>query len=379
METCPEGAILVRDNRITIQPELCIGCGSCASECPTQALRTVAPSSIELAGFVDQVADHVFGQMAADADAPEPVLEFACEHAQPSSASARIVVPALPYVDESVLVHAAACGFQKIALTTCNQARCTKPTMAAVPDILATARALLAAAGTDCRITLRREKPPAEGEDAPARGKRAHRQAPRASGSQTSAHSGPVTVGHTEYSRRGMLSDMASQAQTIVAETAAAEMRERLGVRDEPPSLRQTLTDGTGNMLKFEMPRAMSLLDDLYVLNPEPEGTLNTRGFARVEVNAQACRRCAMCARFCPTGALQGEAVPIGNDSAFGAWGMFGSTRDENAPQGSLTWRMSDCVGCHLCEFTCPLRCLSVHDEVDAAGIFELEPIDLLA
>ena len=379
METCPESAILVRDNRITIQPELCIGCGSCASECPTQALRTIAPSASELVGFVDEVADRVLGQMASDPDAPEPMLEFACEHAQPSSAAARIVVPALPYVDESVLVHAAARGFRRIALTTCNQARCTKPTMAAVPDILVTARALLEAAGSDCRITLRREKPPAEDEDAPARGKRPRKQASRSGVSQTGIQAGPMTVGRTEYSRRGMLSDMASQAQTIVAETAAAEMRERLGVRDELPSLRQTLTDGTGNMLKFEMPRAMSLLDDLYALNPEPKGMLNTRGFARVEVNAEACRRCAMCARFCPTGALQGEAVPIGGTSAFGAWGTFGGSQDENPPQGSLTWRMSDCVGCHLCEFTCPLHCLRVHDEVDAADIFELEPIDLLA
>ena len=37
VETCPESAINVQNNQITIAPELCIGCGSCASECPTGA------------------------------------------------------------------------------------------------------------------------------------------------------------------------------------------------------------------------------------------------------------------------------------------------------------------------------------------------------
>ena len=31
-----------------------------------------------------------------------------------------------------------------------------------------------------------------------------------------------------------------------------------------------------------------------------------------------------------------------------------------------------------MCEFACPLRCLVVEDAVDAAELFELEPIDLL-
>ena len=383
MDTCPEGAITVKDNRITLQPELCLGCGSCASECPTQALRTVQPSESDLIMFVDTVADEVFGKLAeSDAD-KEPVLEFACEHAHPSSADARIIVPALPYVDEAVLVHAAASGFDRIVLTSCNDARCMKPTLAAVPDILATVRPLLAAAGSACTISLRREKPPAQNEeDSKATRKHARKPTPRstANGSETQVNTvtGTTTVGHREYSRRGMLSDMASQASTIVAETAAAELRDRLGQQPEQPSLRQTLTDGTGKMRKFDMPRAESLLNDLYVLNPEPTGPLNVRGFAQVEVNAQACTRCGMCMNFCTTGALEGEAAPIGSNP-FGAWRPAGLQNEEPEVKGSLTFRISDCVGCHLCEVACPLRCLHVNDEVDASTIFELEPIDLLA
>jgi len=392
IETCPEGAIDVRDNRITIAPELCIGCGSCASECPTEALRTVNPTRQELADFVDMVADQVFGPdsvhagswealanpdariaVSTDADS-KPYLEFACEHAVPSNAAARIVVPALPYVDETVLLHAAARGFETIALTCCNGPQCMKPTLAAVPDTLETARSLLAVAGIECKISLRRQKPPAEGEDT-AKRKMGFNRKPAAA-----APAGQATVatsGSGEYSRRGMLSDMASQATTIVAETAAIEIRERLGMQEEAPTIRQVLTDGNGNMRKFPMPHKESLLMDLFTLNPEPAAPVATRGFARVTVNADACRRCAMCANFCTTGALQGEAVPIGQTN-FGAWRPAGLKNEEPQVEGSLTFNPTECVGCHLCEFACPLRCLKVEDELDPSELFELAPIDLL-
>ena len=393
VETCPEGAIDVRDNHITIAPELCIGCGSCASECPTQALRTTAPSRDDLLDFVDTVADQVFGPgsvhpeswdaktnpdvHAAVSPNPDvkPYLEFACEHAVPSSAAARIVVPALPYVEESVLLHAAARGFETIALTTCNKPQCIKPTLEAVPDVLATARPLIAAAGITCKISLRRQKPPAEGERDTSR-KRGFGSARR-----QSAPAGQATVatsGSGEYTRRGMISDMASQATTIVAETAALEIRERLGTQEEAPSIRTVLTDGSGNMRKYAMPRKESVLMDLFALNPEPDGPIQARGFARVQVNAEACRRCGMCVNFCTTGALQGEAVPIGQTN-FGAWRPPGLRNEEPQVEGSLTFNPTECVGCHLCEVACPLRCLTVADELDSAEVFELQPINLLA
>ena len=388
VETCPESAINVQNNQITIAPELCIGCGSCASECPTGALRVINPAREDLIDFVDTVADQVFGPDSVHAGSWEAManpdanvagpgentyLEFACEHATPSNAAARIVVPALTYVDETVLLHAAARGFQAIALTCCNQPQCMKPTMAAVPDILFTARALIAVANVECKISLRRQKPPAEGESGAKRKIAGRKQAPAAPAGQATV----ATSGSSDYSRRGMLSDMASQATTIVAETAAIEIRERLGVQEGVPTIRQVLTDGNGNMRKFEMPHKESLLMDLFTLNPEPEGTVEARGFARVHVNAEACRRCAMCVNFCTTGALQGEAVPIGQTN-FGAWRPPGLKNDEPTVEGSLTFRPTDCIGCHLCEFACPLRCLVVEDAVDAAELFELEPIDLL-
>lgn len=249
-----------------------------------------------------------------------------------------------------------------------------KPTLAAVPDILATARTLLAVANVDCKISLRRQKPPVEGEgNAKRRIAPGRKQAAAAPIGQATV----ATSGSGEYSRRGMLSDMASQATTIVAETAAIEIRERLGVQEEAPTIRQVLTDGKGNMRKFAMPQKESLLMDLFTLNPEPEGTVEARGFARVRVNAEACRRCAMCVNFCTTGALQGEAVPVGG-MGFGVWRPPGLQNEESQDGGALTFRPTDCIGCHLCEFACPLHCLTVEDNVDAAELFELEPIDLL-
>ncbi|MDO4890177.1 MAG: 4Fe-4S binding protein [Coriobacteriaceae bacterium] len=374
METCPEDAIQVKDNRITVIPELCRGCGSCASECPTQALHMVQPSEADLLAFVDTAADELF---AGELD-HEPVLEFSCEHAPASSADVRIVVPALPYVDEAVLLHAAANGFDSIALTCCGDDGCLRPTLAAMPDILATARALLEACGSSCKIVLRKQKPRPQEEGQKERRGRASE--PRGGESQqTTMTAGNMMYGNRDYSRRGMISDMASQAKTIVAETAAAELRDRLGQQEAEPTLIQTLTDGKGNMLKFAMPRAESVLNDLYVMNPEPAGAINVRGFARVEVNAAACTCCGMCARFCPTGALECEERPIGN-SYGSTWHSLADPWAQAANQegGALSFRISDCVGCHLCETACPLHCLHVNDEVDASTIFDLEPADLL-
>lgn len=395
VETCPEGAVTVVDNRLSIAPELCIGCGSCASECPTGALSITGPSRDDLLGFVDTVADQVLGEGSVHASsweaamnpdlAPKPAaagtapyLEFACGHATPGNAAARIVVPALPYVDEAVLLHAVARGFERIALTTCNDPNCLKPTLEAVPDILATARALVAWAGVECKISLRRQKPPEPDGDAGKR-KAVRSQAARgaARGNQATI-TASASTGSGDYSRRGMLSNMASQAGTIVAETAALEIHERLGMPEQAPTIRQVLTDGAGNMVKFAMPHKESLLMDLFTLNPEPEGALEARGFARVEVHAQACRRCAMCVRFCTTGALQGEEVPIGQNS-FGMWRPPGLKDDGPQTGGSLTFTPTACIGCHLCEFTCPLNCLRVSDAVDAAEAFQIDPIDLLA
>lgn len=371
VDTCPEGAIDVRENRIIIQPELCVGCGSCANECPTQALRTAGPSREELVALVEQAAEMAFADGTPEDGAS---LEFACEHATPGNASARIVVPALPYVDESVVLRAAALGFDAVALTSCNDGGCIKPALAAIPDMLATARALLAAAECPCKVTLRREKPRPEPEDGKG-AKRGFGRTQRIS-TRTTTTLDTTQAGH-DSSRRGALAELAMQTRTIVAETAAAELRDRMGTPEAAPNLRQTLTDGQGNFLKFDMPRARDILDDLYVMNPEPKGTINARGFALVKVNADACTRCAMCAKFCTTGALQGESAPIG--ALFtGGWHTQDPRASEGNP-GSLTYRPSDCVGCHLCEFTCPVHCLHVEDEIPAESIFELEPIDLLS
>ena len=363
VEACPTEAIAVEDGRIAIAPELCIGCGSCASVCPTQALRTASPSRERLIALVDQAADQVFCPASMSGDSPQqaesqpiPYLEFACEHAIPGNAGARSVVPGLPFADESVLVHAAARGFSRIVLTACNQPECLQPALDAATDAVDAARALLASAGIDCTIKLRRQKPAAndDAKNAP-NNKRAVYQA-----------AGTVEVANAEasaFTRRGMLSDLASQAGTIVAETANAEMQERLGARNGQSNVHPVVTDRHGSMEKFAVPRRESLLDDLYCLNPEPVGPIRVRGFARVEIAGQACTGCALCVRFCPTGALQGTAVPIGLPAA----------------ESHLSHRIGDCVGCRLCESACPLHCLHVHDDVNAPDIFELEPMELLA
>lgn len=345
VEACPQGALEVGGNRIAVSPELCDGCGACANACPTQALRTASPSWAELAALVDA--------LAADAPPEGPgTLEFACAHAAESSIRNRIVVPALPYVDEALVAHAAAQGFSGVVLTSCGKCPCLEAALAAMPAVVASARNLLQAAGSPCTVTLRRQKP-GSGKTAPAR-----------------AQAAPGGAG---VSRRDALSGMAAQMRSIVAETAAAEMHDALGTQPEEPSLRQVLLEADGSFAKFPMPRRQELLDSLYRMNPQPTGTVEARGFGRVVVNAAACSRCALCARFCPTGALQGEGAPIGAGPV-GAW----PSQDAKGAPGSLAHLPGDCVACRLCETACPLNCLTVQEGLDAPLLFRLTPINLL-
>ena len=47
-EVCTSGCISYNDNELIISPEKCIGCGTCATVCPTCALEAHRPNDAEL-------------------------------------------------------------------------------------------------------------------------------------------------------------------------------------------------------------------------------------------------------------------------------------------------------------------------------------------
>ena len=48
VEACTSGALSLRGNELVVEPERCIGCGTCATACPTCAIELRNPTDEEL-------------------------------------------------------------------------------------------------------------------------------------------------------------------------------------------------------------------------------------------------------------------------------------------------------------------------------------------
>ena len=61
-DVCTSGCISYDDNELVIEPERCIGCGTCATVCPTCALEAHRPNDAELLQACRAAADVADGQ-----------------------------------------------------------------------------------------------------------------------------------------------------------------------------------------------------------------------------------------------------------------------------------------------------------------------------
>lgn len=61
---CTTGAISLGEEGIVVSPEKCIGCGTCASACPTGCLTAANPTDEELFGAVEAALAENEGRVA---------------------------------------------------------------------------------------------------------------------------------------------------------------------------------------------------------------------------------------------------------------------------------------------------------------------------
>ena len=109
-EACTSGCISYGDNELLIAPEKCIGCGTCATVCPTCALEAHRPNDAELLQTCLRALEATDGESII---ACERVLEAVRGLFDPEKV---VSVRCLGRVEESLLVELALAGAARITL-----------------------------------------------------------------------------------------------------------------------------------------------------------------------------------------------------------------------------------------------------------------------
>lgn len=312
---CTSGCISLEDGELVIDASKCVGCGTCATVCPTCALESLNPSDAELKAAClravrgDEVVIACSQMEAALGDLLVP------------GAAASVVCAGR--VDESLLAGLAADGVGRVTVLCGDCDRCAQRHGRDTAELVAeTARQVLGAWGNDLEVVVT-DVPPAS----------------------------VLADGADEAAAE------TARAAYFAQERSCAPLREAEGVRvgssageDAPKHLAHSLhvmKDGT--LPHFIPDRRERLLDALAQLGEPAGGKLATRLWGAVVIDGTKCVSCRMCATFCPTGAIAKF------DDADGTLGV--------------THTPGDCVKCGSCRDVCPVDAITLLDAVPASWL----------
>ena len=315
-QACTSGAISVDADEVTVDPELCVGCGTCATVCPTCALEARSPADAELALRARAALDALGDTLVVVCDA---LWRRNADKIDPERA---VRVTCLGRLDESVLVEAVARGARRVLLAH-GACECC-PRSAGVSTYLSvadTANLLLETWGAQGRVELR-EKIPA----------------------CVRAQAAVAGLAYDETRRAAFVGAARTGAQMLGATCDDASDEGVQAQEGAPGRPLKVMMDGT--LPHFLPDRRERLLDALAELGEPADAALETRLWGRVDIDASACKGCLMCATFCPTGAIAKVARPDG--------GVV------------LEHRPADCVKCRCCTDVCPTGALTLREDVMA-------------
>jgi formate hydrogenlyase subunit 6/NADH:ubiquinone oxidoreductase subunit I/coenzyme F420-reducing hydrogenase delta subunit len=324
VEACPvSGAVGVGNNILDLDFGACTACGACTTVCPTEALMPLEPMDTDLA---DQVASACLAQ--GDGQAVIACARISSKHNADPRTFAE--VPCLGRVEESLLIGLASHGVESIILVDGDCPTCKFRTACTTIDaVVRSANDLLGTWGSEALVRRASAFPPACAlED---------------------------ERGSYGQARRGFFAKAKQGAKDTAVKAAVHELE----LEKEQPSLRDRLKVGDGKMPQFEAVRRMNILNGLDSLGTPSRAAIETRLWGRVEIDAQVCNACGMCAVFCPTGALSkvGEDAPA-------------------KPNSGIVFEFScaECVQCGLCADACFRKCLNVSSSVQTSELLDFEP-----
>ena len=364
-QACTSGCISYNEQTkmIDIDQARCVGCGTCATACPTCALEARDPNDTELLACL---------QGALNASASKRVA-IVCEKAGIAQNECTVRLTCLGRIDESALLQLAAWGAREVTLTcgACNACE-HKPGRTVVEEVCESANTLLGLWDGTMHVELKEVGPAAEPTGLPAQETRADRTATHGKIAQVdqqiqtacadrtatqsaieqvnqliqSAGAGKVAE-HDTATRDGGRPNLSAEASDDKA--AATDQVDR------PLKRLKVMADGT--LPHFVPDRRERLLDALADLGEGPmdsQAMARTRLWGHVVIDTDKCTSCRMCATFCPTGAIVKFDAP---DGTFG-----------------IDHYAADCVKCLCCQTICRSQAIVVEDTVPANVLVNAVP-----
>ena len=364
-QACTSGCISYNEQTkmLDIDQARCVGCGTCATACPTCALEARDPNDTELLACL---------QGALNASASKRVA-IVCEKAGIAQNECTVRLTCLGRIDVSALIQLAAWGAREVTLTcgACNACE-HKPGRTVVEEVCESANTLLGLWDGTMHVELKEVGPAAEPIGLPAQETRADRTATHGKIAQVdqqiqtacadrtatqsaieqvnqliqSAGAGKVAE-HDTATRDGDRPNLSAEASDDKA--AATDQVDR------PLKRLKVMADGT--LPHFVPDRRERLLDALADLGEGPmdsQAMARTRLWGHVVIDTDKCTSCRMCATFCPTGAIVKFDAP---DGTFG-----------------IDHYAADCVKCLCCQTICRSQAIVVEDTVPANVLVNAVP-----
>ena len=364
-QACTSGCISYNEQTkmIDIDQARCVGCGTCATACPTCALEARDPNDTELLACLQ----------GALTTSTSKRIAIVCEKASIAQDECTVRLTCLGRIDESALLQLAAWGARGVTLICgpCNTCE-HKPGRTVVEEVCESANTLLGLWDGTMHVELKEVGPAAEPTGLPAQETRADRTATHGKIAQVdqqiqtacayrtatqsaieqvnqliqSAGAGKVAE-HDTATRDGDRPNLSAEASDDKA--AATDQVDR------PLKRLKVMADGT--LPHFVPDRRERLLDALADLG---EGPTNSQTMARTRlwghfvIDTDKCTSCRMCATFCPTGAIVKFDAP---DGTFG-----------------IDHYAADCVKCLCCQTICRSQAIVVEDTVPANMLVNAVP-----
>ena len=364
-QACTSGCISYNEQTkmLDIDQARCVGCGTCATACPTCALEARDPNDTELLACL---------QGALNASASKRVA-IVCEKAGIAQNECTVRLSCLGRIDESALIQLADWGAREVTLTcgACNACE-HKPGRTVVEEVCESANTLLGLWDGTMHVELKEVGPAAEPTGLPAQETRADR---------TTTHGKIAQVDQqiqTACADRTATQSAIEQVNQLIQSAGAGKVAEhdtatRDGDRpnlsaeasddkaaatdqvDRPLKRLKVMADGT--LPHFVPDRRERLLDALADLGEGPmdsQAMARTRLWGHVVIDTDKCTSCRMCATFCPTGAIVKFDAP---DGTFG-----------------IDHYAADCVKCLCCQTICRSQAIVVEDTVPANVLVNAVP-----